>query len=173
MGLSLPWLWLVLVPSCQLVSGILATMTVSFECVTHTALGMAELFDLSRSIDAHTGSMARSRETAVAGVTSGLIGLGQEVSWRAWHFGVPLRMTSRITSMDAPSRFVDEQVKGPFQHFRHVHEFQEGPEGTIMTDRIDFAAPFGPVGRLVEKLVLAHYLKRLIETRNQFLVQGA
>ncbi|MDD0857984.1 SRPBCC family protein [Arthrobacter alpinus] len=134
---------------------------------------MAELFDLSRNIDAHTGSMARSRETAVAGVTSGLIGLGQEVSWRAWHFGVPLRMTSRITAMDAPSRFVDEQVKGPFRHFRHIHEFQEGPEGTIMTDRIDFAAPFGPVGRLVEKLVLARYLKRLIETRNQFLVQSA
>ena len=77
---------------------------------------MAELFALSRSIDAHTESMAGSRETAVAGVTSGLIDLGQEVSWRAWHFGVPLRMSSRITAMDVPTRFVDEQVKGPFQY---------------------------------------------------------
>lgn len=115
--------------------------------------------------------MARSRESAVAGVTSGLIGLGQEVTWRAWHFGIPLRMTSRITAMDAPSSFVDEQVKGPFKHFRHVHEFSESPEGTVMTDRIDFAAPFGPLGRLVEKLVLARYLKQLIETRNEFLVR--
>lgn len=62
---------------------------------------MAGLFDLSRSIEAHIESMARSRETAVAGVTSGLIGLGQDVSLRAWHFGVPLRMASHITSMDA------------------------------------------------------------------------
>ncbi|AIY00145.1 hypothetical protein ART_0546 [Arthrobacter sp. PAMC 25486] len=91
-------------------------MAVSFECVTSTSRGMAELFALSRSIDTHTESMAGSRETAVAGVTSGLIELGLEVSWRAWHFGLPLHMSSRITAMEVPTRFVDEQVKGPFQY---------------------------------------------------------
>lgn len=49
----------------------------------------AGLFDLARSIDAHTDSMAQSREEAVGGVRSGLISLGEEVTWRAWHFGVP------------------------------------------------------------------------------------
>lgn len=43
--------------------------------------------DLQVSIDAHKDSMARSREQAIAGVTSGLISLGEEVTWRAWHFG--------------------------------------------------------------------------------------
>jgi hypothetical protein len=41
--------------------------------------------------------------------------------------------------------------------------------GTTMVDRIEFAAPFGPIGRLVEKLVLARYLRRLIEARNRYL----
>ncbi|MHA7269007.1 SRPBCC family protein [Arthrobacter sp. HLT1-20] len=148
-------------------------MTASFECVTRTTMDRAELFNLSRSIDAHKESMAHSKETAIAGVTSGLIGLGEEVTWRAWHFGIPLRMTSRITQLDAPNRFVDEQVKGPFRSFRHVHDFREEPAGTTMVDRIEFAAPFGPLGRTVEKLILNRYLKKLIETRNEFLVSGA
>jgi hypothetical protein len=71
----------------------------------------SELFDTARSIDVHKDSMAGSREEAVDGVTSGLISLGEEVTWRAWHFGVPLRMTSRITEMKSPDYFVDEQVK--------------------------------------------------------------
>lgn len=99
----------------------------------------------------------------------GLIFLGEEVTWRAWHFGVPLRMTSRITQMVAPDYFVDEQVKGPFRHFRHVHEFSHDSSGTTMVDRIEFTAPFGTLGRLVEKLVLARYLQNLIVTRNRHL----
>lgn len=42
-----------------------------------------------------------------------------------------------------------------------------------MTDRIDFEAAFGPLGRLVQTLVLAGCMKRLIEQRNEFLVRGA
>jgi ligand-binding SRPBCC domain-containing protein len=129
----------------------------------------SELFDLARSIDAHKLSMSGSREEAVAGVTSGLISLGEEVTWRAWHFGLPLRMTSRITAMDTPDYFVDEQVKGPFRSFRHVHEFTNDEAATLMVDRIEFTAPFGPLGRLAEKLFLARYLRNLIESRNQHL----
>jgi ligand-binding SRPBCC domain-containing protein len=144
-------------------------MAVYFECTTRTSTPKSELFDLARSIDVHKDSMARSREDAVAGVRSGLISLGEEVTWRAWHFGIPFRMTSRITQMEAPGYFVDEQIKGPFRRFRHVHEFSEDAEGTRMVDRIEFAAPFGPVGRVAEKLVLGRYLRRLIEARNRHL----
>jgi ligand-binding SRPBCC domain-containing protein len=144
-------------------------MAVYFECTTRTSTPKSELFDLARSIDAHKDSMARSREDAIDGVRTGLISLGEEVTWRAWHFGVPVRMTSRITQMGAPDFFVDEQVKGPFRRFRHVHEFSEDSEGTTMVDRIEFAAPFGPLGRVAEKLVLARYLQALIEARNRHL----
>lgn len=144
-------------------------MAVKFECTTRTNIPKSKLFDLARSIDAHKHSMAKSREEAVGGRTSGLISLGEEVTWRAWHFGLPMQMTSRITEMRSPDYFVDEQVKGPFRRFRHVHEFSQDSAGTMMVDRIEFAAPFGPIGRLVEKLVLARYLQRLIEARNRHL----
>lgn len=146
-------------------------MAVYFECTTRTSTPKSEPFDRARSIDVHTDSMAQSREEAVAGVTSGLISLGEEVTWRAWHFGVPLQMKSRITEMESPNFFVDEQVKGPFRRFRHVHEFSQDSAGTTMVDRIEFAAPFGHSGRLVEKLVLVRYLRKLIGTRNQYLTR--
>lgn len=145
-------------------------MTVGFTCTTTTRLAQAELFDRSRSIDAHTESMRFSRERAVGGVTTGLIGMGQHVTWRAWHFGVPVRMTSAITEYEAPHRFVDQQTRGPFRAFRHVHEFSTDDGVTTMVDRVTFTAPFGPVGAVVERVLLRPYLRRLIEVRNAHLV---
>ena len=144
-------------------------MTVSFVCRTESVLPRESLFDLARSIDAHTRSQHGAGERAVDGVTEGLIGDGQEVTWRARHFGLPLRMTSRITALDFPVSFTDEQVRGPFKSFRHVHEFEATRSGSIMTDRVEFTAPYGILGLLVEKLVLRRYLERLIADRGQFL----
>ena len=128
-------------------------------------------FALSLSIDAHTGSMASSSEQAIAGVTSGEIGPGQTVTWSARHFGVRFRMTSLISAYERPHRFVDEQVRGPFRHWWHEHLFDAVGQQTRMVDRIEFTAPFGPLGRLVERLVLERYMRRLIEQRNQWLKQ--
>ncbi|WP_306770305.1 SRPBCC family protein [Microbacterium sp. 18062] len=145
-------------------------MASEFTVVTRTRHPAARLFDVSLSIDAHIGSMARSGEWAVAGVTSGRIGLGQTVTWRARHFGVWFTMTSRIVELEQSRRFVDEQVSGPFRSFHHEHVFDEGDEGTVMTDRITLASPI--LGRLVERTILVPYLRRLIEQRNRHLVDS-
>ena len=144
-------------------------MAVSFELRTRLAMPVQAAFDLSRSIDEHVDSMAGSNERAVGGVTSGLIGDGQDVTWRAVHFGIPFRMTNRITRMSSPDSFVDEQVDGPFRFFRHEHVFDADGPTTTMIDRVSFAAPCGILGILAEKLVLGRYLRRLIEERNRFL----
>ncbi|MGP0224405.1 SRPBCC family protein [Paenarthrobacter sp. NCHU4564] len=145
-------------------------MPVVFVCRTRSALAPEQLFDLSRDIDFHVGSMKKSRERAIAGVTSGLISEGEEVTWQAWHLGARFRMTSRIVRMEAPASFSDEQVRGPFKYLRHTHEFRPERNGTLMVDTVEFAAPFGILGRLVEKLVLARYMENLIKERNRFLV---
>ncbi|QCX29311.1 SRPBCC family protein [Nocardioides jishulii] len=126
----------------------------------------------SLDIDLHLSSMADSDERAVGGVTSGLITLGEEVSWRARHLGIWWSMTSRITVLEPGRRFVDEQVRGPFKRFRHEHRFDAVDGRTRMVDTIDFDAPFGPLGSVAERLVLARYLERLIRTRNEHLLQG-
>jgi len=146
---------------------------VEFELSTYLPVRRGTAFDLSLSIDAHLGSFEHSGERAIAGVTAGVIGMGEFVTWRARHFGVTWTMTSVITEWDRPARFVDEQRKGPFKSFHHEHVFSEEGEGTRMTDRVRFAAPFGLLGRLVERAVLARYLRHLIDVRNEFLITEA
>ncbi len=83
----------------------------TFRQVTELAAPVPVIFDLSRSIDLHLESMVASGERAIAGVTSGLICGGEEVTWEARHFGVTWRMTSRIVEFDPPRRFIDEMVR--------------------------------------------------------------
>ncbi|ALE06134.1 cyclase [Arthrobacter sp. ERGS1:01] len=144
-------------------------MTVRFTLTTTTDISVEELFRRSLNIDDHVASMAGSGESAVAGVVAGQIGLGETVTWRARHFGVRFRMTSVISALDAPHRFVDHQVRGPFKAFHHEHLFAAANGVTTMTDTITFTAPFGIVGRLAERLVLGRYLEKLIGERNTYL----
>jgi ligand-binding SRPBCC domain-containing protein len=144
-------------------------MTVIFDLETHIAAPIEDVFDASLDIDAHLASMEASGEEAIGGVTSGKIGLGESVTWRARHFGLTWKMTSKITELDRPHRFVDEQQRGPFKLFYHEHTFERTPTGTTMSDHIRFGAPFGVVGRVVERLVLGAYLPKLIIERNEYL----
>lgn len=140
--------------------------------VTRIAAPVEECFDLSRSIDLHLESMIASRERAIAGVTSGLIDDGQEVTWEAHHLGVRWRMTSRITAFDRPHRFVDEMVHGPFASFRHEHTFQQDGEGTTMTDTLAVRMGLGPIGPVAD-IFAAAYLRRLLRLRNAAIKQRA
>ena len=128
------------------------------------------VFDLSRDVGAHTKSMARSREEAVGGVTAGAISLGEDVTWRARHFGLTFHMTVRITEFDAPRSFVDEQVSGPFKSWWHGHYFEPHERGTRMTDRVRYEAPFGPLGLFVDRALLQRYMVGLLEERNRYIV---
>jgi ligand-binding SRPBCC domain-containing protein len=148
-------------------------VTVSFETTTSISAPPAVVFDLSLNIDTHVDSQAAANERAVGGVTTGQIGLGETVTWRARHFHVPFTMTSRVTELERPDRFVDEQTRGPFRRFHHEHEFHPSDTGTTMVDRISFDAPLGPLGRLVERVALGAYLERLIVERGQFLKAAA
>lgn len=143
-----------------------------FRTQTIIAADVGRCFRLSLSVDAHKGSMSGFDEQIVGGVASGVLGLGDTVTWQARHFGVRFRMTSEITECRAPAHFVDEQRRGPFRRWRHEHTFTAlAPELTRMTDVVGFAAPFGPLGRLVDRLVLDRYMRRLIDQRNAWLTE--
>ena len=124
-------------------------------------------FDLARSIDLHLRSMKASEEKAIAGKKSGLINLHESVTWRAKHFGILFEMTTKISTMEYPTLFVDEMVKGPFKKLHHQHQFKIIGSQTEMTDIFEFQAPFGLLGQLVEKIFLKNYMLKLIEKRNK------
>lgn len=146
---------------------------ISFRRRTLLPLDAPAAFDLSLSIDAHMGAFAESGERALAGVTRGIIGEGEYVTWRARHFGITWTMTSVITEWERPERFVDEQRSGPFKSFWHEHRFTPAEDGTWLDDDVRFEAPLGPLGWIAERAVLGRYLPHLIDVRNEFLVTEA
>ena len=131
------------------------------------------VFDLSRSIDLHKISTAHTNEEAIAGKTSGLIGLGESVTWKAQHLGKTRMLTSKITVFEPPYYFVDEMVAGAFESFRHGHIFKEEGGVTIMTDVFTYTSPYGILGRLADLLFLKHYMQRLLTKRNLIVKQFA
>lgn len=122
-------------------------------------------FDAARDLDLHQKSFPNTDEKAVGGRTSGLIGLGERVTWRARHFGVRQHFTSEITAFDAPRHFRDTMVRGAFKSFAHDHYFLVQDDGTLMRDVLVFSAPLGPLGIIAERLVLRRYLERLLVER--------
>jgi ligand-binding SRPBCC domain-containing protein len=127
------------------------------------------VFDLCRSIDAHQHSTATTSEVAVGGTTSGLIGLGEEVEWEAYHFGVKQRLTSRISALSRPNHFQDVMIKGAFSFMKHDHYFRKVGDDTELKDVFEFKAPLGVLGRIAEKLFLTRYMRNFLITRNQIL----
>ena len=127
------------------------------------------VFDLARSIDLHIKSTAQTNERAVAGRTSGLIELGEEVTWEATHFGFRQQLTVKITEFDRPHHFRDTMLRGAFRSFNHVHSFQADESGTLMIDRFEYISPLGPLGRLADILFLKRYMTRMLSIRNELI----
>lgn len=140
---------------------------------TPIAAPVERCFDLARDIDLHRDSLGHTAERAIAGVTHGLIGDGDWVTWEATHFGVRQRLTSEITAFVPPHYFVDAQRAGAFARFTHLHLFRPVGTGTLMLDHFDFTSPLGPLGRLADILFLERYLRRLFQGRNAAIKRAA
>jgi ligand-binding SRPBCC domain-containing protein len=146
---------------------------VTIELERFIAAPPERVFDLSRSVDLHVHASGDTEEEAVGGRTSGLLELGESVTWRARHFGLRQHLTSRITGYERPRWFRDEMVRGAFAALVHDHWFDPEDGGTRMRDRFVFAAPLGALGRLAEGLLLRRYMTRLLLTRNAALARIA
>lgn len=146
-------------------SGYNASRMYELRITTLIAAPVAICFDLARDVGAHVESAAGTGERVVGGRTSGLLELGEEVTWEGRHFGITQRLSSRITELRPPTFFQDRMTKGAFRFFEHDHHFEPRGDGTLMTDVLRFQAPFGPVGWLAERMVLGPHLRRFLVSR--------
>jgi ligand-binding SRPBCC domain-containing protein len=139
------------------------------EITTDVDAPIARVFDLARSIDLHTNSTSKTGEHAVAGVTSGLIGAGEQVTWRARHLGVWQSLTVRIEVFEPPTHFSDRMIRGAFQRMEHHHYFSSASRGTTMRDVFEFQSPLGILGWAVDSLFLKRYLRSFLVKRNRII----
>lgn len=79
--------------------------------------------------------------------------------------GISTSWTTRIEDVEAPVRFRDIQLRGPYRRWEHTHTFEVVPGGTLVRDEVVYAVPFGPFGDLVNRLVVRGSLERIFRHR--------
>lgn len=140
---------------------------------TFIAAPVERVFDLSRHIQLHKESMKRHKEEAVAGTRFGLIEKDETVTWKGKHVFKTRILRVRITEMQKPLRFIDEQSDGSFREMKHEHHFKPCENGTIMIDLFHFESPYGTVGKWFNTFYLTRYVKKLLQQRNKVIKEYA
>jgi hypothetical protein len=92
---------------------------------------------------------------------------GSLIRYRLRVHKLPVQWTTEIVAWEPPHRFVDLQLKGPYQLWRHEHTFAAERGGTTISDCVEYALPFGPVGRIVHALLVRRDVEHIFEFRDR------
>jgi len=84
---------------------------------------------------------------------------------------LPTRWRTLISEFAPPTRFVDEQLAGPYSFWHHTHEFLAVDGGTLIRDRVRYLLPFGPLGRVAHALVVKRQLAAIFAYRRRAIDQ--
>jgi ligand-binding SRPBCC domain-containing protein len=74
---------------------------------------------------------------------------------------------TEITQVSTGRYFEDQQRRGPYRLWHHQHHFKEIEGGVEMTDLVNYAIPYGPIGRTVNRYIVGPRLKELFRFRRQ------
>ncbi|HVT11562.1 MAG TPA: SRPBCC family protein [Fimbriimonadaceae bacterium] len=124
-------------------------------------------FDLARDIRVHEQTTQGTGERVVSAPESGMLAMGDEVTFEAKHLGVRQRLTSKIVAYDRPREFTDEMQRGAFKSLRHIHRFEAEDGGTRMIDILEFQSPGWIFGAIFDALFLAGYMRRFLVRRGE------
>ncbi len=92
---------------------------------------------------------------------------GTIIDYRLRLFGLPVNWKTRIDRFEPDVRFIDIQLAGPYRRWHHLHEFEAIAGGTRMRDVVNYEIPFGPLGRLAERLLVGQTLDKIFSFRYQ------
>jgi ligand-binding SRPBCC domain-containing protein len=87
---------------------------------------------------------------------------GARISCRARLHGLRVRWNGEITTWDPPHTIVDEQRRGPYDYWRHEHEFLDTDEGTLVLERVRYDMP---MRGLAQALFVRRDLERIFRYR--------
>jgi ligand-binding SRPBCC domain-containing protein len=90
---------------------------------------------------------------------------GTRISYRLKLRGIPVKWTSTIMDWNPPFGFTDEQTKGPYKYWRHEHKFEENGAGTLVTDKIWYRVPGGPLAPILNFFYVRRDLQKIFNYR--------
>ena len=92
---------------------------------------------------------------------------GALIDYRLSLFGLPFGWRTVIEAWEPGVRFVDRQLRGPYRLWRHTHGFEDAPGGTLMTDRVEYQLPLGPLGEVARRLLVDRQLAAIFDHRRE------
>ncbi|MBL8816079.1 MAG: SRPBCC family protein [Planctomyces sp.] len=96
------------------------------------------------------------------------IGKGCLIDYRIRLRGIPIRWQTEISEWEPDVRFVDRQLRGPYQLWEHLHVFEDVPAGTLMTDEVRYRVPGGD---LIHRLFVKNDLEKIFSFRQQAMLE--
>jgi ligand-binding SRPBCC domain-containing protein len=90
--------------------------------------------------------------------------VGAHIDYRCRLRGLPLRWQSEITAWEPGIRFRNEQRRGPYRYWRHLHLFNAEKGGTVVEDAVDYDVTGG---RFVHDWIVAPELVRIFRRRQE------
>ena len=136
---------------------------------TFIAAPIERVFDLTRHLAVYRFLFKSRKEIFSSGAESNLLTKNETITILAKHAGKTRMSMLKITDLDKPVLYTEEQVKGDLQHFRHEHHFKQVDNGTILIDLIEFGFPRDVIGRLLGKIYLQVYLEEMVRKRNELI----
>jgi ligand-binding SRPBCC domain-containing protein len=95
-----------------------------------------------------------------------LIGYRVKIAPLTW-----VNWLTEITTVEPNHVFVDEQRRGPYRLWHHMHRFTPVPGGTECLDRVRYELPFGPLGSAMHALFIRRQLQNIFAYRAEHLVR--
>ena len=87
-------------------------------------------------------------------------------------FRIPMTWLTEITQVVARTYFVDEQRVGPYRLWHHEHFFRAvDVSHTEVRDLVHYAPPLGPLGAVINKLLVRPQLEAIFNFRSDQLEQ--
>lgn len=80
---------------------------------------------------------------------------------------IAVKWETEIREVDAPFKFMDKQLKGPYALWEHTHLFEEVPGGVKMIDTVSYALPLGWLGIFMHSVVVKKKLDEIFTYREQ------
>lgn len=96
---------------------------------------------------------------------------GAQIVYRLKWRGISMRWVTQIAEWQPPYRFVDVQLSGPYQLWRHTHTFEPDGNGTRINDEVRYRLPFGPIGQIVHALSVRRNVRAIFEYRSRAIQQ--
>ena len=81
--------------------------------------------------------------------------------------GIKMNWMTEITHVKEGEYFVDEQRFGPYALWHHQHHFKTIKGGVLMTDILNYAIPYGIIGKFANTIFVNEQLKQIFSYREK------